>query len=189
MLIESISTPTVRVILRVYFIVLLAATTWLMKKALHSTAKISVARGRSISAIGNIRVDSFELFTASWGLRRLAGGPFSFSALLLLFFLGKTTDILTNYLVVGHRIHARCPFDRGLVFNDLEPNRFSQWNGRPLSFLQNAQLFAVNNSCEYGIYKKSTRSHPFALMALTSSALGSVTIQPGQFSSQLERPT
>lgn len=154
MLIESISTPTVRVILRVYFIVLLAATAWLIKKALHSAAKISVARGRSIPAIGNIRVDGFELFTASWGLRRLAGGSFSFSALLLLFLLGKTTDILTNYLVVGHTIHARCPFDRGLVFNDLKPNRFSQWNGRPLLFLQNAQLFAVNNSCEYGIYKK-----------------------------------
>lgn len=125
-----------------------------MKKVIHFTAKISVARGRSISAIGNIRVDGFELFTASWGLRRLAGGSFSFSALLLLFLLGKTTDILTNYLVVGHTIHARCPFDRGLVFNDLEPNRFSQWNGRPLLFLQNAQLFAVNNSCEYGIYKQ-----------------------------------
>ncbi|KAH7136327.1 hypothetical protein EDB81DRAFT_844386 [Dactylonectria macrodidyma] len=67
---------------------------------------------------------------------------------------GEDDRYLTNYLVVGQRIHARCPFDLGLVFNDLKPNRFSQWNGRPLSFLQNAQLFAVNNSCEYGIYKQ-----------------------------------
>ncbi|RKK68717.1 hypothetical protein BFJ69_g13352 [Fusarium oxysporum] len=154
MLIEIISPPTVRVILRVYFIVFLTATTWLTKKALHCRAKIRVARGNSISVIDNIRADGFELFTASWGLRSLAGGSLSFFTLLLLYCFGHTTDLLTNYLVVGHKIQARCPFNRGLVFDDLKPNRFSQWNGRPVSFLQNAQLFAVNNSCKYGIYKK-----------------------------------
>lgn len=154
MLIKIISPPTVRVILRVYFIVVLLATTWLTKKVLHYRAKTEVAHGNSISVIDNIRADGFELLTASWGLRGLAGGSLSFFTLFFLYCLGHTTDLLTNYLVVGHNVQARCPFNRGLVFNDLKPNRFSQWNGRPVSFLQNAQSFAVNNSCKYGIYKK-----------------------------------
>ena len=42
MLIYAISTAYVRVILRLYFIVVLAATAWLTKRVLHIKANISV---------------------------------------------------------------------------------------------------------------------------------------------------
>ncbi|EFY87060.1 hypothetical protein MAC_06849 [Metarhizium acridum CQMa 102] len=155
MIITFVSTATARVILRVYFIVCIAATAWLSKIALHILAKIVVARRRTVfatSVIGSL--DGLDLVLTSFRLRRLAGGTVGFSILLLLFLLGKAADVLTAYLVVSKPVKDRCWFGQGLVFNDSMPDIYSQVNGRPVAVLQNAQVFAVNNTCPYGIYKK-----------------------------------
>lgn len=155
MIITVVSTATVRVLLRVYFIVFIAATAWISKIALHMLAKIIVARRRTVSATSAIgSLDGLDLVLTSFRLRRLAGGTVGFSILLLLFLLGKAADVLTAYLVVSKPVKHRCWFGQGLVFNDSVPNVYSQVNGRPVAVLQNAQIFAVNNTCPYGIYKK-----------------------------------
>ncbi|KAK9438304.1 hypothetical protein VB005_09312 [Metarhizium brunneum] len=156
MIITILSTATVRVILRIYFIILLATAAWLFKTALHILAKVIVARRQTVSAtsvLGSL-AGGLDLVLTSFRLRKLAGGTVGFSILLLLFLLGKAADILTAYLVVSKPIKDRCWFGRGLVFNDTMPNIYSQVNGRPVAVLQNAQIFAVNNTCSYGIYKK-----------------------------------
>lgn len=172
MIITTISAATVRIILRVYFLFVIASTGWIAKKLLHSRTKIRVAKDDSLPATHAIgSVDGFSLVTTAYKLRSLPGGFSGFSFLLALFVLGKAADLLTSYLVVSQQIHSRCIFSQGLIFNDSKPNTFSQYNGRPVLVLQNSQIFAVNNSCQYGIYKKV--NFDFSFCPDASDTLGS----------------
>ncbi|KAF4434585.1 hypothetical protein F53441_13678 [Fusarium austroafricanum] len=156
MIITAISTAEVRLVLRVYFLILLALTGYLARKTLHSRAKIRILGNHSVPAtrvLGSL--DGLDLLLAPLRLRAFPSGPFGFAFLLLLFAIGKAADLLTSYLVVSQPIQSRCAFGQGLVFNDDHTNfPMPPFNGRPVQVVQNAQLFAVNHSCSYGIYKK-----------------------------------
>jgi hypothetical protein len=155
MIITSITTAEVRVVLRVYFLVVLALAGFFVRRVLHGRNKLRILGGDSILATRALNsLDGLDLLLASLKLRALPSGTFGFSFLLFLFVLGKAADLLTSYLVVNHLIQSRCSFGQGLVFDDGTKLAMPPFNGRPFQVVQNAQLLAVNNSCPYGIYKK-----------------------------------
>ncbi|KAF4449544.1 hypothetical protein F53441_7203 [Fusarium austroafricanum] len=155
MIITTLSTAVVRVVLRVYFLIVLALTGFFVRRILHGRNKLRILRGNSVLATRVLNsLDGLDLLFAPLQLRSFPSGAFGFSLLLFLFVLGKAADLLTTYLVVNHLIQARCPFGEGLVFGNEAKQVMPPFNGRPVQVVQNAQLLAVNNSCHYGIYKK-----------------------------------
>ncbi|KAF5681910.1 hypothetical protein FDENT_7879 [Fusarium denticulatum] len=162
MIITSINTAEVRVVLRVYFLVVLALTGFFVRRVLHGRNKLRILGGGSILATRALNsLDGLDLLLAPLKLRALPSGAFGFSFLLFLFVLGKAADLLTSYLVVNHLIQSRCSFGQGLVFDDGANLPMPPFNGRPFQVVQNAQLLAVNNSCPYGIYKKLNTDSSF----------------------------
>ncbi|KAF5560588.1 hypothetical protein FNAPI_4122 [Fusarium napiforme] len=155
MIITSINTAEVRVVLRVYFFVVLALTGFFVRSVLHGRNKLHILGGGIILTTQALNsLDGLDLLLAPLKLRALLSGAFGFSFLLFLFVLGKAADLLTSYLVVNHLLQSRCLFGQGLVFDDGTNLPMPPFNGRPFQVVQNAQLLAVNNSCPYGIYKK-----------------------------------
>ena len=155
MIVTGPSTAAVRLILRLYFLLALATTSWIARKVLHASSKISIAKRRSIPATrASGALDGLDLVLAAVSTRSLPGGRAGFFLLLLIFALSKGTDLLTTYLVVGQKLQSRCAFGQGLVFNDNRFDIYSPWNGKPVSVLQNAQMSAISNGCNYGIYRK-----------------------------------
>ncbi len=75
MIITSVSTAAVRVILRIYFIVVLALTGWLAKKTVHLGAQIQVVRSNSVPAVRVLgSLDGLSLLFAPFKLRRFPSG-------------------------------------------------------------------------------------------------------------------
>ncbi|SPJ93285.1 uncharacterized protein FTOL_13891 [Fusarium torulosum] len=163
MIITAISTAEVRVVLRVYFLILLALTGYLARKILHDRVRIRILGNDSVPATRILSsLDGLDLLLAPLRLRAFPSGPFGFAFLLLLFAIGKAADLLTSYLVISQPIQSRCAFGQGLVFNDGHTNfPMPPFNGRPVQVVQNAQLLAVNHSCPYGIYKKLNTDFQF----------------------------
>ena len=151
----NIPTATVRVVLRTFFLVVIATTSLVADHVLAKLSKIRVFRREGIpvpDALGT--PGNLGLLTTALKLRAFPRGRFGFALTAFIFLLNKGADLSTAYFVVSRDVPSRCSFDRGLVVDDNYPDTFSDWNGTPFAVLQTAQRTALNNGCKYGVYKK-----------------------------------
>jgi hypothetical protein len=164
MILTTISAGHARLVLRVYFIVMIAATAWLAEKCLQSRAKLQVMRTRSVPVYRVLGwIQGFDLLKAVLTLRQLPGGKVGYLAMVLIFALSKLADLITTTLVQQVPFQSRCAFGEGLVLNQTGPALFlyPPVNGAPFIVAHNSQYFSLNNSCLYGIYNKVNRNINF----------------------------
>jgi hypothetical protein len=164
MILTIISPGHARLILRVYFIVMMAGIAWLAEKVLQSRAKLQVIRTRSVPVHRVLGwMQGFDLIKAVWSLRQLPGGKIGYLAMVIIFALSKLADLITTTLVQQVSVQSRCAFGEGLVFNTTGQPLFTYppVNGAPYIVVHNSQYFSLNNSCTYGIYNKVNRDTSF----------------------------
>jgi hypothetical protein len=113
MILTTISPGYVRLILRVYFIVVMAGIAWLAEKILQSRAKLQVIRTRSVPVHRVLGwMQGFDLIKAVWSLRQLPGGKIGYLAMVVIFALSKLTDLITTTLVQQVSVQSRCDFGK-----------------------------------------------------------------------------
>jgi hypothetical protein len=134
MILTIFSAGHARLILRVYFIVAMAAIAWLAEKVLQARAKLEVIETRKVPVTRVLGwIQGFELVKAVWSLRQFPGGRIGYLAMVLVFSLSKLADLITTTLVQQVPIQSRCAFGEGLVFNETGPAYFTYppVNGAP----------------------------------------------------------
>lgn len=180
MIFTIISAGHARLVLRVYFIVVMAAIALLAEKVLQSRAKLQVIRTRSIPVYRVLGwMQGFDLIKGVWSLRQLPGGKIGYLTMVLIFALSKLADLITTTLVQQVPVQSRCDFGEGLVFNKTGPALFASppVNGAPYIVVHNSQYFSLNNNCSYGIYNKVNRDTNFC--AEDQDILGTWTCTSG----------
>jgi hypothetical protein len=148
MILTILSAGHVRLVLRIYFIVVMAVLAWLAEKVLYSRAKLQVVKNRSVPVNRVLGwIQGFDLLKAVWALRQLPGGKLGYLAMVLVFSLSKLADLITTSLVQQVPIQSRCDFVDGLVFNETGPALFTfpPANGAPYIGRSRAILLPILN--------------------------------------------
>lgn len=190
MILTVISASHARLVLRVYFLVTMAAIAWSAEKVLQSRARLQVMRTRTVPVHRVLGwMQGFDLLKAVWSLRQLPGGKIGYLAMVLVFSLSKLADLITTTLVQQVPIQSRCYFGEGLVFNETGPAFFTYppANGAPYIVAHNSQYFSLNNTCPYGIFTKVNRATNFCaqgedIIGTWSCSSGSVLSYPPGYS-------
>ena len=134
MILTILSASHVRLVLRVYFIVIMALIAWLAEKVLQARAKLQVIKTRKVPVNRVLGwIQGFDLLKAFFSLRQSPGGKVGYLAMLLVFLLSKGADLMTTTFVQNVPIQSRCAFGDGLVFNETGPAFFTfpPVNGAP----------------------------------------------------------
>ena len=134
MIVTTWSASHVRLILRVYFILIVALIAWLAEMVLQSRAKLQVINTRKVPVNRVLGwIQGFDLVTAFFSLRQSPGGKVGYLAMVIVFILSKGADLMTTTFVQQVPIQSRCAFGDGLVFNEAGPAFFTfpPVNGAP----------------------------------------------------------
>lgn len=153
----------IRLVLRVYFMVFMAAIAWVADKCLYSRAKLRLVRTKILpvnQAVG--WVQGFGLVEAIWSLQRPPGGRLGCLIMVVVFLLSSLTDLIPAKLVVPSPHKTRCNFDSGLIFNKTGSSwKYPPSSGASFVIAQNSQYYSTNHSCQMGIYSKANQETNF----------------------------
>ncbi|MCJ1311247.1 hypothetical protein MMC25_004918 [Agyrium rufum] len=164
MIFYTISPGNARLVLRIYFIAVLASVAWLSGKVLTNRARLHIIRRDNTHVprlFGWIQGPSLLRYLPK--LRHLPGGKTGFSLMVLVYSLSHVTDLTTTSLVKSITVPSRCVFGEGLVVDTAGPWEFTYppVNGAPYILIHNSQYTSINNSGSPGIFRKANRDPRF----------------------------
>ena len=169
-LLLAIESSYVRIGFRIYFTIGFILTGFLANISLARRNRRIVANGSQVPLTAMTGwLSNVPLLTAIWSLRRLPGGVWLGSLMIVCTTLSYLSDLAVSGLVRTVTVAGRCPFGKGLVvassLADL-PGVTPLWNvppnnGAPYFVSAQAQITSAANGGLVGIYWKANRDLSF----------------------------
>lgn len=169
-LLLAIQSGYVRIAFRVYFTIGFILIGFLANICRARRNHWAIANGTQVPLPAMTGwLTNMSLLTAIWRLRRMPGGVWLGSLMVVCTVLSYLSDLAVSGLVRTVTVSGRCPFGTGLVVAtsraDL-PDVTGLWevpptNGAPFFVVSQAQLTSVANGGLVGIYWKANRDLTF----------------------------
>jgi hypothetical protein len=158
-MLSTIDSGTLRVILRVYFIVCLFFLGIIGRQCGKLAVKRDLLDGHQVRIhrmTGWLKSEA--ILSAIWKLRQLPGGWFLGLLMIIASLISLTADVIVAKLVVSESASDLCPFTQGLVMDwtDSESFSYPPSNSWVATLASNAQYISLGNGdqCQVGIYRK-----------------------------------
>ena len=169
-LLLAIESGYLRIAFRIYFTVGFIIIGFLANICRARRNHLAVANGNQVPLPSTTGwLTNMSLLTAIWKLRRMPGGRWMGSLMLLCTVLSYLSDLAVSGLVRTVTVAGRCPFGTGLVVADSLadlPGVTPLWevppnNGAPYFVVAQAQITSLANGGLVGIYWKANRDISF----------------------------
>jgi hypothetical protein len=156
-----IESQVLRTVFRVYFITFITLLGLVGSQCCKCAAKVDLLRGKNVELhrmTGWLRLS--DILTCIWKMKKLPGGVWLGTVMIITALLSTAADITVALLVVPVEGLGECPFTEGLVMNWETPEAFTQppANGYPATIASNAQIYSELAGCDVGIYRKIPQS-------------------------------